>query len=124
MTSRRWIAATAIAALWVALLAPTSLGDTARFKASGCAEDPSWEPGVRRIAKGDRIVWKNPTQCQHTVTAYSGKWSKDTVLSPDESTRRRFRRAGVYKFRCTTTGHSVVQDGKCTGMCGRVRVSR
>lgn len=124
MTTWRWTAAVVIAAFSVVLAAPTSLGDTSRFKAQGCANDPHWEPGVRRITKGDRIVWKNPTQCEHTVTAWSGNWNKDTVLSPDESTRKRFRKAGTFKFRCMTTGHSVVQGGKCTGMCGRVRVTR
>jgi plastocyanin len=124
MTTRRWIAATAVAALSVVLLAPASLGDTSRFKAQGCANDPHWEPGARQITTGDKIAWKNPTQCDHTVTAYSGRWSKNTVLSPDESTGKRFRKAGTFKFRCMITGHSAVDGGKCTGMCGRVRVTR
>lgn len=69
-------------------------------------------------------MWKNPTSCSHTVTAYKGRWNKNTSLAPGESTRKRFRRAGRYKFRCLTPGHSVLQDGVCTGMCGRVRVTR
>ncbi|HEX2294481.1 MAG TPA: hypothetical protein VHN37_04150 [Actinomycetota bacterium] len=123
MTGRRFIVAIAIGALWLGLVPAASLGDTARFKASGCG-NPTWEPGGRRIAKGDRIVWKNPTDCQHTVTAYSGSWSKNTTLSSGESTRHRFRKAGTFRFRCTISGHSSIDDGKCTGMCGRVRVTR
>ena len=124
MTLRRWIAAIAIAALSVVLVVPSSLGDTARFKASGCSDDPTWSPGVRQIAKGDKIVWKNPTDCEHTVTAYAGDWSKNTELSSGESTRHKFGKAGTFKFRCMTSGHSVLDGGKCTGMCGRVRVMK
>lgn len=105
------------------LVAPASLGDTSRFRAVGCTEDPHWEPTTRRISKGDRIVWRNPTSCQHTVTAYGRGWSKSTALSPGETTAKRFRRTGTYKFRCMTAGHSVLQDGVCNGMCGRVRVT-
>ncbi len=124
MTTRRAAAATVIGVLVVVLMAPTSLGDTARFGASGCKENPHWEPAKRTISKGDRIVWKNPTSCDHTVTAYSGRWDKNTGLAPGDSTSKRFRRAGLYKFRCMTVGHSVLEDGVCTGMCGRVRVTR
>ena len=117
-------AATCIGALLVVLLAPASLGDTRRFRAAGCTENPHWEPVKRRIAKGDRIVWRNPTSCDHTVTAYAGRWNKNTGLAPGDSTRKRFRRAGLYKFRCMTAGHSALEDGVCVGMCGRVRVLR
>lgn len=121
---RRVAAAASIGALLVVLVAPTSLGDTRRFRAAGCTESPRWEPLKRRISKGDRIVWKNPTNCDHTVTAYSGRWSKSTALAPGEKTAKKFRRRGLYKFRCLTRGHSVLEDGVCTGMCGRVRVRR
>lgn len=124
MGIRGWIAVTLVAALSVVLFASVSMGDTRRFRAQGCKEDPHWEPTVRRITKGDRIVWKNPTRCEHTVTAYAGKWSKDTALAPGERTAKRFRRTGRYKFRCMTPGHSILQDGVCTGMCGKVRVRR
>jgi plastocyanin len=117
-------AATSIGALLLVFVAPPSLGDTARFKAAGCTENPHWKPVKRTISKGDRIVWRNPTTCDHTVTAYSGRWDKNTGLAPGDSTRKRFRRAGRYKFRCMTVGHSALEGGVCTGMCGRVRVTR
>ncbi|HJR44462.1 MAG TPA: hypothetical protein VJ927_02555 [Actinomycetota bacterium] len=105
-------------------LAPASLGDTSRIRASGsCTEDPHWEPSRRTIVRGDRIVWRNPTSCDHTVTAYGGGWSKSTGLPPGGSTAKRFRRTGTFKFRCLTRGHSVLENGVCNGMCGRVRVT-
>lgn len=121
---RRLAAAASVGALLLVLMAPTSMGDTRSFKAVGCEENPHWDPVKRRISKGDRIVWKNPTRCDHTVTAYAGRWNKNTGLGPGDSTAKRFRRAGLYKFRCLSTGHSVLEDGVCTGMCGRVRVTR
>ena len=124
MNMRRIAAASSIAALLLVVLAPASLGDTSRIRAAGCRENPHWEPTTRTITKGDRIVWKNPTRCDHTVTAYAGMWEKNTALDPGESTSKRFRRAGRYKFRCLVVGHSALEDGVCTGMCGRVRVTR
>lgn len=121
---RRALAVISIAALLLVGLAPTSLGDTSRFRASGCTENPRWEPTLRTIDKGDRIVWKNPTSCDHTVNAYGGGWSKAAALPPGDTTAKKFRRTGTYKFRCLTTGHSVLENGVCSGMCGRVRVTR
>jgi plastocyanin len=112
------------------ILAPaSSLADTKRFRAAGSPGSFRWEPSARRIVRGDRIVWSNPTGTSHTVTAYRGRWSKNTLIGPGERTARRFRRAGLYKFRCTINSgtpaaHSTVQDGQCSGMCGRVRVRR
>lgn len=121
---RRLAAITSIAALLLVVLAPSSLGDTSRFRARGCTGDPSWDPMVRKISKGDRIVWKNPTNCNHTVNAYGGGWSKATGLPPGERTAKRFKKTGTFRFRCLTQGHSVLDNGVCTGMCGRVRVTR
>jgi plastocyanin len=111
------------------LVPATSLADTKRFRAAGGPGSFRWEPSVRRIVRRDRIVWTNPTGASHTVTAYRGRWSKNTLISPGERTARRFRRAGLYKFRCTINAgtpaaHSTLQDGRCSGMCGRVRVRR
>jgi plastocyanin len=107
----------------------TSLAATRRFRAAGQPGSFRWEPQVRRIQKGDRIVWTNPTGTSHSVTAYRGRWSKNTVIGPGERTARRFRRAGTYKFRCTINAgtpaaHSRLRNGRCSGMCGKVRVRR
>lgn len=109
------------------LIPVASEADTRRIKASGSPGSFRWDPEVRRIVKGDRIVWKNPTSTNHTVTAWKGPWSKDTQIAPGESTARRFQKAGVYKFRCmigsgTAFAHSTVEEGTCSGMCGTVRV--
>src|SRR3990170_6677691 len=106
-----------------------SIAETKRFRAAGSAGNWRWEPSVRRIVRGDRIVWRNPTNVTHTVTAYRCRWSKNVRLEPGERTRKRFRRRGVYKFRCTigagtSFAHSTLQDGVCSGMCGKVRVRR
>ena len=42
-------------------------------------------------------------------------------LAPGERTTQTFRKAGTFKYRCTVTGHSSVSDGRCVGMCGKVR---
>ena len=121
---RRATAIASISALFLMLLVPVSHADTARIRAMGsCTEDPHWMPSGRTIARGDRIVWRNPTTCDHTVTAYGGNWSKSTALPPGGSTAKRFRRTGTFKFRCLTRGHSVLENGVCTGMCGRIRVT-
>jgi plastocyanin len=99
----------------------TSAG-TARFKAANEDGQFVWRPGSRSIAKGDRIVWTNPTGKAHTVTSYSGSWDKNSVVKPGERTSKRFRKAGTYRFRCTVKGHSALSDGECHGMCGTVVV--
>ena len=100
----------------------TSMADSARFRAVEQDGQYLWKPLSRTIAKGDRIVWTNPTDRTHTVTAYSGPWDKDTSVPSGERTAKRFRKAGTYKFRCTIKGHSAVSGGKCQGMCGTVVV--
>lgn len=119
---RRVAAIGSICALLLVLVPSASLGGTTRFRAAGCTGDPRWEPTRRTIARGDRVVWRNPTNCDHTVTAYGGGWSKSTGLPPGGSTAKRFRRTGTFRFRCLTRGHSVLENGVCNGMCGRVRV--
>ncbi len=107
----------------LSVLPAQSLADTFRFRAAGSeSEGWRWRPGTRHINKGDRVVWKNPTDKRHTVTAYGRKWRKDTGLSPGERTAKKFRRKGRFKFRCTVRGHSALNDGRCVGMCGKVVV--
>jgi plastocyanin len=78
-----------------------------------------WRPKVTDVAPGTRVTWK-AVSGTHTVTAYKGNWSKDTTLSPGETTRFTFNNTGVYKFRCRF--HSSLSNGVCSGMCGRVVV--
>jgi plastocyanin len=113
-----------VVALAVGLMsAPgTSGAGSARFKAVSNEGQYSWSPVKRTIAAGDKIVWANPTSAEHTVTAYSGAWNKDKAVPAGGSIKMRFSSAGKYKFHCTVKGHSVVEGGKCTGMCGTVVV--
>jgi plastocyanin len=80
----------------------------------------SWNPTRVTINAGQTVRWK-AVSGTHTVTAYGGNWSKNTVISAGETTRKTFKRTGVFKFLCTI--HGDVSGGVCTGMCGRVRVT-
>jgi plastocyanin len=123
MAKRAFVAAS-VAVLLLVFLVPSSIGETSRLKAKGCRENSHWDPEVRRIAKGDRIVWKNAADCTHTVTSYGGNWSKDTTLKSGEKTAKRFNSTGRFKFRCMVPGHSVIDGGKCQGMCGKIVVKQ
>lgn len=121
MTFRRILVTVVALTALVALAAPLPAA-TFRVKASGSAGSYQWQPDLRRIAKGDRIVWKNPTSATHTVTAYKGPWNKDASVGSGERTKFRFTKKGTYLYRCTAPGHSSLNDGECSGMCGEIRV--
>ncbi len=91
---------------------------------AGSYPDFRYEPRVRRIVRNDRIRFKNPDSqpSSHTVTAYGRNWNYDKTLSAGDAVRKRFRRRGVFKFRCRF--HSDLEKGVCDGMCGKVRVRR
>jgi plastocyanin len=78
-----------------------------------------WKPKAVTIAKGTKVTWKAVTS-SHTVTAYRGTWSKNTTINQGQSTSFTFNNAGTYKFRCLF--HSSLNNGVCTGMCGKVVV--
>ncbi len=121
----RLVIALVIALGIIALIPASSPGATSRVRASGAPGSFSWEPDFRHIIKGNRIKWTNPTDYSHRVVAYKGPWSKETTIAPGESTTKRFRRAGSYRYRCTFTGHSTLSsDGTCSGMCGTIHVTR
>src|SRR3712207_5726151 len=84
----------------------TSMSDTFRVKAVGSVGNFDWDPSFRHVIKGDRVVWKNTTSATHRVTAYKGPWSKDSELPAGQTTSKRFRKTGSYKYRCTVPGHS------------------
>lgn len=122
MSTRVAIVMTALLVAAVGTVGPVA-ADTYRVKAAGSeSEGWKWRPATVHAAAGDRVVWRNPTDETHTVTAYGRGWSKNVTLSPGERTRKRFRNAGTFKFRCTVQGHSALSDGRCVGMCGKVRV--
>ena len=121
--SSKWtkrLAATAGAAAMVVGLAAPSLGDTTRIKAVKKDGKFVWSNDFVSIGKGDKVVWKNPTGVNHTVTFYEGA-TKNTTIGPDERTSKTFKTTGPKYYRCTI--HSTLNDGECTGMCGHVHVS-
>jgi plastocyanin len=81
----------------------------------------NWNPATSRVSRGTKVVWKNPTNTTHTVTAYGGGWSKNTTLHSGDHTSFTFNSSGTFKFRCTI--HSTLSNGNCSGMCGKVVVS-
>lgn len=122
MRARIAIAGVLVTVMTLAWAAPSG-ADTFRVRATGSeSEGWDWTPMTRHLSKGDKVVWRNPTDKPHTVTAYGRGWSKNVRVDPGERTSKRFRRAGTYRYRCMTSGHSALNDGRCVGMCGKVRV--
>lgn len=118
--TRRGLVALLTACAALGFAAP-SLGDTSRIRAIKDGDRYLWSKDFVDIAKGDRVVWKNPTGVNHTVTFYKGPGAdKDTTINPGERTSKKFRKTGPYYYRCKI--HSNLNDGECTGMCGHVHV--
>ena len=84
------------------------------------AQGEDWVPAIKRVVKGTRISWRNPTNKVHDVSAYGENWSFSRVLDSGERASRVFWKVGRYKYRCRR--HSAMIDGGCKGMCGVVRV--
>ncbi len=119
MRRRLTIIATVIVVM-MAVFNAGSAGAASSFRAVGGASGFHWAPGSVRVAAGTRVVWKAVTGT-HTVTAYGGKWKKNTTISRGGTTSFTFRSRGVYHFRCRF--HSVLVNGACRGMCGKVVVT-
>jgi plastocyanin len=80
-----------------------------------------WKPAKTVVAKGTKVIWKNPTGSTHTVTSYGGNWSKNVKLAPGSKTSFTFNSSGTYHFRCKI--HSTLLNGVCSGMCGVIKVA-
>ena len=79
-----------------------------------------YSPKSVTVSTGSKIVWKSACR-SHTVTSWSSNWSKDATLTAGQTTSRVFNSRGTYKFRCRF--HSSVSAGRCSGMCGTVKVT-
>jgi len=110
-----------VAALLSVTLLLTSAGVAQASVVIKATSTRLWNPAKTSVAKGTKVVWKNPTTATHTVTAYKGSWSKNVTLSPGATTSFLFKNTGTFKFRCTI--HSTLLNGVCSGMCGVVKVS-
>ncbi len=84
----------------------------------------TWNESYNHVTPGTRVVWKNPARLNstHDVTAYGRNWDKQVTLRAGDSTAKRFRNTGTYKYRCRI--HSQLNDGQCDGMCGVIHVDR
>jgi plastocyanin len=109
---RLGVVAVLVAGVTVAAAAPSS---AVTIRGSG----NRWRPARVDIDRGDRVRWR-AVSGTHIVRAYGGNWTFSERLSPGESTARRFRQRGTYRFFCSI--HGNVAGGDCSGMCGRVRV--
>lgn len=117
---RKRLTVCAAAAVAVVGLAAPSLGDTTRIKAVKKNGKYVWSDDFVSVNKGDKVVWRNPTSVNHTVTFYEGA-TKNTTIGPDERTSKTFKTSGPKYYRCTI--HSTLSDGECNGMCGHVHVN-
>jgi plastocyanin len=73
--------------------------------------DNAFRPRNLTVARGDVVRWVNGGSRTHTTTSNTGAWNQS--LSPGDTFRRRFRRAGTFRYHCTI--HS--------GMTGRITVT-
>ena len=119
MRRRLTIIATAIV-MMMAVFNEGSAGAASPIRAVKGTSGFHWAPSTVHTAAGTRVVWKAVTGV-HTVTAYGGRWKKNTTLSRGGTTSFTFRGRGVYRFRCRF--HSVLANGVCRGMCGKVVVT-
>lgn len=83
-----------------------------------------WTPSTKKIVKGTKLIFSNPSPQPHDFKPYKGPWpSKEEVwLYEGESVTRKFKKPGKYFYRCVV--HSEMDNGECTGMCGVVRVTK
>ena len=86
----------------------------------------AWDPAEVTVAPGDRVVWTNPTDAAHHITAWDGKWDAAEHLDMGAKVSRRFKKPGVYKYWCDIFGHAdivyVGDERICVGMCGVITV--
>ena len=120
MMRRRLTMIATVLVVMTAVFTAGSAGAASPIRAVKGTSGFHWAPSTVHTAAGTRIVWKAVTGV-HTVTAYGGKWKKNTMLRAGGTTSFTFQSRGVYHFRCRF--HSVLVNGVCRGMCGQVVVT-
>ena len=82
-----------------------------------------FDPSEVTVAVGDKVRWSNPSSATHHVTAYDGPWDGTSLhLDPGGKTTFRFKKPGIYLYRCDISTHSEVVEGRCIGQCGTIVV--
>ena len=104
MTKTRRLIAAAAAAATLATAAPAAAATRVKVV------DNAFKPKVVQVAKGTTVKWVNVGEDAHTTTSKTGLW--DATLQPGETFRRRFRKAGTFRYLCQfhdgMTGRIVV----------------
>jgi plastocyanin len=123
---RKRVAAAALAASFVVLVSPPAAqASPVRVR----IVDFAFKPASVSVSKGAKVVWKNASVTTHSVTAYKGRWSKDTTVVGGSTTSFTFSRTGTFKYYCkfhahiTPSGTCVANTGIPTRMCGTVVVT-
>lgn len=115
-----------IAVLLCALPSPGAAKPTThRVDAAGGPVGPTWrwEPAELEIARKDKVVWHNETSSRHHVAFYEGPLAGKTLHVPSgEKAKQRFKKRGVYRYRCTLPQHSEIVGGVCVGQCAEIVV--
>jgi len=118
MFRSRWLRALGIASCaWILVV---SSGPAAQARPVLRAVGTRWSPSAVTVARGGVVKWRGVSK-YHDVIAYGGNWSMHEALPAGATAKKRFTRAGTFRFRCTY--HSTVIGTTCTGMCGSVRVT-
>ena len=126
MPSRRVRSSSLVLAAFLIVIASTSAVAVGRDTPTRATKTvraivSHWSPTTVSISTGDVIKWRGVSGT-HTVSAYGGNWSFNKDLSTGDVEDRTFRHAGTFKFRCMF--HSTLTNGQCSGMCGKVVVTR
>jgi len=109
-----------VAALSGVLNASPGRGTVTTIRAVASAySSPHWTPKRVKIDPGTRVEWL-AVNYDHVLVAYGDNWTFNHPLSEGASVTKRFRRPGIFLFRCTI--HSTLVNGVCQGMCGKVVV--
>lgn len=96
-TLRKLAGVVALAAIAAALVAAAALGTSkATFDVS--AQDDFFDPQRVKIGAGERVQWTNEGATDHTVKF---KGQKNRIIAPGETTTKRFRKTGVFRYVCT-----------------------
>ncbi|MDP9233019.1 MAG: hypothetical protein M3P01_00500 [Actinomycetota bacterium] len=118
---RRLLAVGLVGSMLVLIPVASDARDSFKFKAS-CTGGCHWAPSFKKVDKGTKIVWKNVSSVTHTVKSYRGHWMHKKFLLPGAKTHKVLKKHKVYFFRCTI--HSTLNNGVCSGMCGKIKVKR
>jgi plastocyanin len=99
------LGAAVLAAFAMVLVATAALGSS-RATINVSAKDNFFDPAKVKIGAGEKVQWTNDGAVDHTVKF---KGQKNKIISPGETTSKKFKKTGRYPYHCTL--HSGM-DGK------------